>query len=139
MLFAMVLHMLWPQFSPPLDFSPQTLQLTRNPTFTSHLTLTLVPLTSPLPHTTQPHHHSLPTAVPLTPSAPISPSAPYLPSFLSVLTLRMLYKLSVPMPTHIHRNMNARNLTAQTKPTHPLLLSLAATHLSATYFIEACY
>ena len=48
MLFTTDLHMLWPQFSPLQDLSPQTLQLTRNPTFTYHLTLTPVPLTSPM-------------------------------------------------------------------------------------------
>ena len=75
-----------------------------------------------------PPHHSHPMSVPPTPLVPISPSAPYLPSFLLILILRMFYKLSRPMPTHIYRNMNARNLAAQTKPTHPLLLSLAGRH-----------
>ena len=118
MLFAMASHMLWPQFSPHQDSSPQTLQLTRNPTFTSHLTLTPICLTSPLTHT-QPHHHSHLMDVPPTPPAQISPSAHYLPCFLSILILRMFNKLSRPMPAHIYRIMNARNLAAPTKPTHP--------------------
>jgi hypothetical protein len=107
MLFVTVLHILWPQFSPPPDLSPTILQLTRNPTFTSHLTLTFVSLTSHLTHT-QPYHHSHPKAVPPTPTplVPISPSAPYLPSFLLILIPRMFYKLSRPMPTHIYGNMN---------------------------------
>ena len=138
MLFLMVLHMLWPQFSSPPDLSPQTPQLTRNPTSTSHLTLTLVPLTSPLTHT-QPPHLSHPTAAFSTPSAKISPSAPYLPSFLSILILRVFYELSRPMLTHIYRTTNARNLAVPTKPTHPLLLSVATTHSPATYFTETCY
>ena len=91
---------------------------TRNPTFTSHLTLTPVRLTSPLTHT-QPHHHSHLMDVPPTPLALISPSAHYLSRFLSILILQMFYKLSRPMPTLIYRIMNARNLAAPTKPTHP--------------------
>ncbi len=55
--FAMALQKLSPQFSLPLDMSPQTLQWTWNPSFTSHQTLTLVPLISPLTHI-QPHHLS---------------------------------------------------------------------------------
>jgi hypothetical protein len=61
-------------------------------------------------------------------SAQMSPSAPYLPSFPSILILLMFYKLSRPMPTHIYRTMNTENLGVSTKPTHPLLLLLGATH-----------
>jgi hypothetical protein len=92
--------------------------LTRNPTFTSHPTLTPVRSTSLLTHT-QPHRQSYPMDVPPTPSAPISPSAHHLPGFLWILILRMFYKLSRPIPTCIYRNMNARNLAAPTKWTHP--------------------
>ncbi len=42
----MALHKLLPQFSLPLDMSPQTLQWTWNPSFTSHQTLTLIHLLS---------------------------------------------------------------------------------------------
>jgi hypothetical protein len=41
----------------------------------------------------------------------------------------MFYKLSRPMPT-IYRTTNTRNLVVQTKPIHPLLLSLTATNSS---------
>ena len=53
MLFATALPMLWPQFSPLQNLSPQILWLTQNPTFTSHLTLTFVLLTSLLTRTQQ--------------------------------------------------------------------------------------
>ena len=99
-------------------FVPPNSTVDTEPYFTSHLILTPIRLTSPLTHI-QPHHHSYLMDVPPTPSALISPSAHYLPWFLSILILKMFYKLSRPMPTHIYRNMNARNLAAPTKPTHP--------------------
>jgi len=100
MQFGMVLHMLSPQFYPPPELSPWTLQWTQNPTFTSHLTLTLIPLTSPLTHI-QHHHLSHPTAAPPVLLAPISPSAPHLPIFPSILILLMFFKLLRPMPIRI--------------------------------------
>jgi hypothetical protein len=125
--FAMALYKLSPQFSLTPDMSPRTLQWTRNPSFTSHQTLNLVPSISPLTHI-QPHHLSHPTAAPLLQLALISPSAPYLPSFSSFLVLLMFYKLLWPMPTHIYKNANAEDLVASTKPTRLLLLLLGVTH-----------
>jgi len=106
---AMVLHMLSLQFCPPPDLSPQFLQWTRNPTFTSPLTLTLIPLTSPLTHI-QHHHLSHPTAAPSVLSVLISPSAPYLPSFPSILILLMFYKLLRLMPIHIWTYQQNRHI-----------------------------
>jgi hypothetical protein len=125
--FMMALHKLSPQFTLPLDMSPRTLQWTGNPSFTSHQTLTLVPLIFSLTHI-QPHQLSHPTAAPLLQLASISPSAPYLQSFPSFLVLLMFYKLLRPMPTHIYRNANAENLVVSTKPTCLLLLLLGVTH-----------
>ena len=76
----------------------------------------------------QHHHPSHRTDAPPTPLAPISPSVHYLQDLLSILILRMFYKLSRPMPTHIYRATNERNLDVPTKLTHPPLLSLAETH-----------
>ncbi len=90
-LFKTVLHMLLPPLSSLLDLSPQRLQYKRNPPFTSHLTLTLVPLIYLLTHI-QPHHLSHPTAAPPVLSVWMSPLAPYLPNLCSILLLPMFYK-----------------------------------------------
>ena len=96
MLFAMALPMLWHQFSPPQDLSPQTQWLTRNPTFTSHLTLTLVRLTSPLtfdPYPAPPPltshgctSHTVGAGITISPLPPRLPLHPNSPHVLHIIT-----------------------------------------------------
>jgi hypothetical protein len=98
--------------------SPQTLQLqlTRNPTFTSHLTLALVPLTTPLSHTQPPHlspltFHSCTshtvsanfTISSLPPKLPINPNSP---DVLQIITANADY-----LQNYKHKKLGSTNKT----------------------------